>query len=150
MPAPLQAADGPPPWPRTRDDVRDATQKSVVERSARRLASSEAAPAVLAGSQNGLHATDGPPPWPRTRDDVRDATQKSVVERSARRLASSESMPGPLQPKPSGWSPRTGGRLKSKKNIGEPEACTVLRVWQTLNMNLSYSLIHRTRIVVIR
>ena len=35
------------------------------------------------------------------------------------------------------WSPGVGGRFKSKKNIGEPEACTVLRVWQTQNMNLS-------------
>ena len=36
----LQATDGPLPWPRTRDDVRGATQRSVVPRSARRLASS--------------------------------------------------------------------------------------------------------------
>ena len=68
------------PWPRARDDVRSATQKSVVPRSARRLASSEAAPAVLDGSQNDLQATDGPLPQPRTRDDVRVATQKSVVQ----------------------------------------------------------------------
>jgi hypothetical protein len=73
----LQATDGPLPWPRTRDDVRGATQKAVVPRSARRLVSSEAAPAVLAGSQNGLQATDGPPPRPRTRDDLPCATSAS-------------------------------------------------------------------------
>ena len=55
-----QATDGPLPWPRTRDDVRGATQKSAVPRSASRLASCEAAPAVLDGSENGLQATDGP------------------------------------------------------------------------------------------
>lgn len=58
-------------------------------RSARRFASSEAAPSVLSseaapavldGSQNDLQATDGPLPQPRTRDDVRVATQKSVVQ----------------------------------------------------------------------
>ena len=65
----------------------------LVPRSARRLASSDAAPAVLAGSENGLQAIDGPLPWPRTRDDVRGATQKSVVSRSARRLASSDAAP---------------------------------------------------------
>ena len=79
-----------PPLPRTRDDVRGATQKSAFSRSARRLASSDAAPAGLEGSENGLQAFEGPCPWPRTRDDVRGATQKSVVSRSARRLASSE------------------------------------------------------------
>ena len=42
--------------------------RSVPLRSARRLASSEAAPAVLDGSENGLHATDGPCPWPRPAD----------------------------------------------------------------------------------
>ncbi len=46
----LQAAGGPLPVPRTRDDVRGATQKAVVPRSARRLASYEATPAVLRGS----------------------------------------------------------------------------------------------------
>ena len=69
----MQANEGPLPWPRTRDeiggklpwpgtrdDVRGATQKSVAPRSVCRLAGSEAAPAVLAGSQNGLQATDGP------------------------------------------------------------------------------------------
>ena len=86
----LEAADGPPPWPRTRDGVRGATQMSVVPQSARRLASSEAAPAVLAGSQNGLQAADGPLPSPRMRDDVRAAPHKSVVPRSACRLGSSE------------------------------------------------------------
>ena len=75
---------------RTHDDVRGTTQKSVVPRSARRLASSEATPVRLDGSENGLQAIDGPLPWPRTRDDVRGATQKCVVPRSARRLASSE------------------------------------------------------------
>ena len=40
--------------PRSRDDVRGATQKSAFPRSARRLASSEATPAVLDCSQNGL------------------------------------------------------------------------------------------------
>ena len=86
----LQAADGPLPVQRTHDDVRGTTQKSVVPRSARRLASSEATPVRLDGSENGLQAIDGPLPWPRTRDDVRGATQKCVVPRSARRLASSE------------------------------------------------------------
>ena len=43
--------------------------------TSRHLASSEAAPAVLDGSQKGLQATDGPLPCPRTRDDVRGATQ---------------------------------------------------------------------------
>ena len=95
----LQAADGPLPWPRTRDDVRGATQKSVVQRSARRLASSEAAPVRLDGSENGLQGTDGPLPWPRARDTVRGATQKSAFPRSARRLVSSESMRGPMQAK---------------------------------------------------
>ena len=38
----LQAADGPFPWPWTRDDVRSTTRKLVVPRSARRLASSGA------------------------------------------------------------------------------------------------------------
>ena len=77
-------------WPLTRDDVRGTTQKSAFPRSALRLGSSEATPAVLDGSQNGLQAADGPLPWPRTRDDARGATQKSVVPRSARRLASSD------------------------------------------------------------
>ena len=45
-----QATDGPLPWPRTRDDVRGATQKSAFPRSARRLVSSEASPEVLDGS----------------------------------------------------------------------------------------------------
>ena len=49
--------------------------KSVVSRSARRLASSDATPAVLAGAENGLYAADGPLPWPRTRDGVRGATR---------------------------------------------------------------------------
>ena len=44
------APDGPLPWPRTRDDVRGATQKSAFSRSARRLASSGAAPVRLDGS----------------------------------------------------------------------------------------------------
>ena len=70
----LQATDGPLSCPRTRDDVRGATQKSAFPWSARRLASSEAAPVRLAGSQNGLQLTDGPLPWPRTRDDVRGAS----------------------------------------------------------------------------
>ena len=60
------------------------------------LASSDATPMRLYGSENGLQATDGPLPWPRTRDDVRGATQKSVVPRSARRLASSGVAPGAL------------------------------------------------------
>ena len=46
----LQATDGPLPWPRTRDDVRGATQRSVVPRSARRLASSGVAPGALNAS----------------------------------------------------------------------------------------------------
>ena len=58
----LQATDGPLPSPRMRDDVLGATQKSGVPRSARRLASSDPTPAVLAGYQNGLQATDGPLP----------------------------------------------------------------------------------------
>ena len=53
----LQATDGPLPWPRTRDDVRGATQKCVVPRSARRLASSEAA--VI-----DLNAAQTPSVWP--------------------------------------------------------------------------------------
>ena len=63
----LQAADGRLPWPRTRDDVRGTTQKSVVPRSARRLASCEATPAVFGGSQNGWRPTDGPLSWPPKR-----------------------------------------------------------------------------------
>ena len=99
----LQAADGPLPWPRIRDDVRGATKKSVVSRSARRLASSEATPVRLDGSENGLQAADGPLPVQRTHDDVRGTTQKSVVPRSAlrlprsaRRLASSDATPAAL------------------------------------------------------
>jgi len=66
-----------------------ASRAPIVPRSARRFASSEAAPSVLSseaapavldGSQNDLQATDGPLPQPRTRDDVRVATQKSVVQ----------------------------------------------------------------------
>ena len=57
------------------------------------LASSEAAPVRLDGSENGLQATDGPLPWPRTRDDVRGAAQKSEFQRCACRLASSGAAP---------------------------------------------------------
>ena len=75
--------------PRTRNDVRGARQKPAFPRSARRLVtvssspSSEAAPAVLDGSQNGLQAADGPLPWPRTRDDVRGATQPKLKKKWA-------------------------------------------------------------------
>ena len=70
----LQATDGPLPCPRTRGDVRGATQKSVVPRSARRLASSDATPALLDGSENGLQATDGPLPCPCYRRDLPSAS----------------------------------------------------------------------------
>ena len=53
--------------PKTRNDVRGTTQKSVVPRSARRLASCEATPAVFGGSQNGWRPTDGPLSWPPKR-----------------------------------------------------------------------------------
>ena len=71
------ATDGPLPCPRTRYDVRGATQKSAFPRTARRLASSEAAPVRLSGSEKGLQAADGPLPWPLTRTDLPCATSAS-------------------------------------------------------------------------
>ena len=93
-----------------RGSVTGATQITAFPRSARRLASSDATPAVLDGSENGLQAIDGPRPWPRARDDVRGATQKSAFPRSARRLASSEAALAVLAGSQNGLQ-ATGGPL---------------------------------------
>ena len=107
-------------------------------------------PLTVRGTKNGLQAADVPLPVQRTGDDVRGATRKSVVPLSARRLASSESMPGPMQPKL-----RQDGHLaqedvsKAKKHR---RTGSLYRFTGMANAEYEFvnSLIHRTRIVMIR